>query len=129
MGNNGQKRRRLVRLWLKKSTCHWCGRETALYVAATDGTGTQRHAPDVPEKATIDHIHSKLSGKRYEVQDWTELTVLACFECNHKRGAEEQAALGTEELRRRSGAYPGENNKRRRKQRGPQNHHKPKAKQ
>lgn len=129
MGNNGQKRRRLVWLWLKDSKCYWCGKETALYVAASDGTGTQRHAPDVPEKATIDHINSKLSGNRREVTDWTELTVLACFECNHNRGVEEQLAMGVEEMRRRSGAYPGEDNKRRQKQRGPQNHHKPKAKQ
>lgn len=125
MGNNARKRRRLVLLWLRDSRCYWCGIETALYIAAASGTGTQRHAPDAPEKATIDHLHSKLSGKRYEVHDWTELTVLACYECNHRRGKEEQQAVGIEELHRRSGSYPSENNKRCRKQRLPQHHSKP----
>lgn len=57
-------------------------------------------------EATLDHLNSKLSGERYQVNDGSKVTVLACWKCNNERGSEEVAQLPKRELWQRSGAYP-----------------------
>lgn len=82
-----RKKERLLRLWLKDPKCHWCGR-TTLYCLPLKGFGS------LPEQATTEHLNSRLSGKRSCNNDNREKRiVLACYECNHKRGMEEVKKL------------------------------------
>lgn len=104
MSHNGRNRRRLIKLWLKNCECHWCKRPTVLCLPPPGVVGGMRHAPDFPARATIDHVHSRLSAERGKCDDVN--TVLACFVCNQRRGREEEAALPVEELHRRSGRSP-----------------------
>lgn len=99
-------RNRLIRLWQKDNCCHWCKEPTVLVVAPPGQSGKMRHAPMFDERATIDHLNSRLSGQRHEVSDWTELTVLSCSKCNQERNRQEELALPIEELHRRSGKSP-----------------------
>ncbi len=103
MAHTGRNRRRLIRLWLEDCRCHWCEQPTVLLVAPPGGTGKVRHASSYPERATIDHLYSRLNGQRRQVVDGTETTVLVCYKCNQRRCREEQAALPLAELHQRSG--------------------------
>ena len=59
----------------------------------------------VPHLATLDHLRSRLDPERGS--DWQESTVLACWECNHRRGAEEvKSKLSLEEQRERAKSWP-----------------------
>lgn len=54
---------------------------------------------------TLDHVHSKLSNPTLYHKN-SPLCVWSCLRCNLKRGAQENKALGIEELRRRSSFPP-----------------------
>lgn len=73
--------------------CHWCKRETILTYIPKQSKGI----PIPPLMATIDHINSKLSPRRFDV-DGASNKVLACFECNSTRAAEEVRNLSKFEL-------------------------------
>jgi len=105
MSHSGRLRRRLISLWRADRRCYWCGRETVLRVFPRCAKSSVRPPPSCPEQATIDHLYSRLSGKRQQTYN-TETTVLACYECNQRRCREEQAALPVSELHRRSGRFP-----------------------
>ena len=102
MARNDRMRRRLIKLWLEDNGCHFCGRPTILVVSPGELKGKCRQITHFPERATIDHLNSKLSVTRIQRHDGVPQTVLACYECNQRRSREEQAALPPQELRRRS---------------------------
>ena len=78
-------RRRLIRLWHDDPTCYWCGNSTVLIIS-------QEGFPGFPRRATIDHLNSRLSGKR-NCNGSVPQTVLACYACNQHRANKEVAAL------------------------------------
>ena len=89
-----------VKLWHDNPNCHWCGKPTIL-------TNVQhiKGQPD-PMMATIDHIISRYSPLRWVKAKPGEMRkVLACFECNARRSAEETAKLSKEELYRRGQGF------------------------
>ena len=56
--------------------------------------------------ATIDHIVSRYSPLRWVKKQPDEVRkVLACFECNNRRAAEEMARLSREELFKRGQGF------------------------
>lgn len=71
----GSRRKNLYQKFEGK--CYWCKREVFL--------APQRKNPP-PNLATIDHIYHKRSPHRREPEGGK--VVLACFECNHRRGEE-----------------------------------------
>lgn len=95
---NGRQRR-IFNLWCKSPFCNWCGRVTVL-IFRTDGI----KMPMRKDEATLDHLNDRY-GERPNVQG-VETTVLACWECNGKRGHEATKARPVEELWERSGSYP-----------------------
>ena len=79
-----QQRKRLYRLVKEKPICYWCKREVKLYKKIEKG---EVHPLDM---ATIDHKCHRLDPAREEVYKTPgEKTVLACLECNRKRGRED----------------------------------------
>jgi len=62
--------------------CHWCRKPTVLMRVHTKET--------VRNRATLDHLDDRFEPRRgrYKQQ---ERTVLACWDCNHKRGQRRQA--------------------------------------
>ena len=100
--HKGRKRRRLIHLWLEDCRCVWCQQETFLILSPPNANGMMRHAPMHERQATLDHLDSRLSGSRSDRTDGQARTVLACRQCNEKRGANEEHALGLAELHRRS---------------------------
>lgn len=90
-----RKNRRRI-LFERDPHCHWCGCLTVLLAYPNSAA---RSWPK--NAATVDHLDSRLSPRR-NYAGGEERTVLACRECNHRRGAAEEQALGHEELRRRS---------------------------
>lgn len=86
-------RKRLARLWLEDSKCHWCRRETSLFLVASGGGPIVKPSNavlNIPERATIDHLVHRLSGKRRHTESNEKMTVLACYKCNHRRGIEDE---------------------------------------
>jgi 5-methylcytosine-specific restriction endonuclease McrA len=73
-------RRRVRRLWSFCKNCYWCGKETKLQVS-----GEGRANSDT---ATFDHLYHRSNPLR-KTKAGTE-GVLACYECNQKRGIEEE---------------------------------------
>lgn len=106
MAHNGRHRRRLLKLWHEDNRCHFCNQPTILVLAPSGVSGRLRHIVQFAERATIDHLHSRLSGRKTQINDGTESTVLACYECNQRRNDEEQSALPIDELHRRGKRYP-----------------------
>lgn len=106
MSHTRRNQRRLIRLWQEDCQCYWCKQPTVLVVAPPGTNGKHQHAANFSERATIDHLHSRLSGNRRQYNDGTEQTVLACYKCNQRRCREEQAALPLAELHRRGGRKP-----------------------
>lgn len=79
-------------LWNQDPRCHWCGRVTYL----SERKGGKSHSLD----ATIDHYFSRYhKDKRSK---WGNPVVLACYRCNHDRGAQETKEQPIEELWRRA---------------------------
>lgn len=90
-------RRRLARLYARDCNCHWCRKPTILMLGVHDAGREKR-------RATIDHLRDRFDPTRTEPNPkWAERTVLACLECNNRRGAERQAEC-VELQRRKSGA-------------------------
>lgn len=82
MYGHQQKRRRLRKLWDQNPNCHWCGKKTVLPKRRVGG-------PASHDLATIDHINSRFKKERFDNPNNLPNTVLACYECNHRRGEEE----------------------------------------
>ena len=103
MGDTKRLRRRKAKLWERqKGLCFWCEREMLF----TIGRGGEQPS----EVATIDHLRTRYASNRSEPprDSCEERTVLACYRCNHKRGAEATAAVPVAELWRRAQSYPQE---------------------
>lgn len=99
MGVSKRLQRRREKLFARNPYCHWCG------VKLVRVTGPKiKYFP--PNAATIDHLRSRLDPSR-DGNGWGEIrTVLACRECNYKRGADEEKSLPIEVLRARSQRHP-----------------------
>ena len=87
-------RTRKLRLWKADPHCFYCGVVTYL---PPHGGGRS-----FPDTATLDHLDSKLSGRRGQLHHAGPRTVLACYQCNHERGLFECRELYREEHRQRS---------------------------
>lgn len=84
MAKHRDLRRRRRALWEKDNRCHWCGIET-IWSENSNGINPA-------DSATLDHIYSKYHPKRLKPNTTREIRyVLACQQCNHKRGREEDA--------------------------------------
>ncbi len=80
--------------------CHWCECDLVL---SPPGKHVKKQPPNL---GTIDHLRDRFDPARRERNRHGERRlVLACLACNNRRGAESQAAVGKDELRRRSGYY------------------------
>lgn len=67
---------RRAALWWRDPACLWCGRVTRL-----------DHANGAPLAATLDHLKSGPGRDRQrDMRRHLPATVLACYECNHRRG-------------------------------------------
>jgi hypothetical protein len=87
-------KRRREQLMRYDPHCHWCGCEVVYF--------EPQRRQKVPDNfATIDHVYSRMAGRPLQGR-W----VLACSRCNQERGQAEQAALGLDELHRRSLRQP-----------------------
>ncbi len=89
MSHNGRSRRRKIKLWLEDCRCYWCRQPTILVVCPSGMKNQERYIPSFSKQATIDHLNHRQGGKRKQIYN-VETTVLACRECNEKRGAEEE---------------------------------------
>ena len=86
-----------LKLWQADKRCYWCRRETKLINV------TEIQGPADPLMATIDHLVSRYSPQRWVKRDKTK--VLACYECNARRGMEETKKLSKEELVKRGQGF------------------------
>lgn len=106
MAHSGRNGRKLRNLWIENPKCYYCGRTTILVQVAPKQRMPKKFA-DFPLRATIEHLRSRLDEKRREPikgEDDRRL-VLACNECNHKRGQEEVANMTKEEIWEMSGKF------------------------
>ena len=93
-------RKRKLALFNKDPHCHWCGCLTTIDHPAN----IKGHPPK--NMATVDHLVSRYNLSRWEKPPTNEeRTVLACFECNQKRGIEETKQLSIEEIRARGRGF------------------------
>jgi hypothetical protein len=90
-----------LKLWNENPHCHWCGKLTVLTNLAKIGNN-----PD-PDMATVDHIVSRYSYYRWvrKSRNEEQRKVLACYDCNQKRSAQETLCLSREEILRRSKGF------------------------
>jgi hypothetical protein len=96
MTTQSKKRRQRAALFERqKGRCFYCDCEMVLI----DGQHV-RHPPK--NLATIEHLDDRYSPARGTFQN-VRRKVLACLECNHKRGEERTKAMPIYELRVRSG--------------------------
>lgn len=85
--SKNQQKRRLAKLHAQSSACHWCACET-VYM------GGQPPKPLVRNRATLDHLYDKFDPRRGKIGGGTvEVTVLACWACNQRRGRERTIEL------------------------------------
>ena len=54
------------------------------------------------DMATLDHLRTRYNPKRQVPSFDKEQTVLACWECNHRRGEEDTQNVPIEELHNRA---------------------------
>lgn len=96
MGSGARKRKQVWAIWERQGgKCYWCAREIFLRFRSGGGAA-------FPDEATLDHLDDKFSEERG--QHPTEFRrVVACNDCNERRGREAQERAGIDELRRRSG--------------------------
>lgn len=100
-----KKRNQMARLFKEqKGLCFWCQRKMALTLRPKAIRGVP---PPDPLMATIDHLDDRLNPLRGSFRS-QERHVVACYECNHRRGCENQENLSKAELWKRSGRYPME---------------------
>ena len=89
-----------LKLWQADPRCHWCKRITRLLNIP------EIQGPAPPDLATIDHLRSRYSLERFVKPKIGESTkVLACYECNARRGIEETKKLSREELVKRGQGF------------------------
>lgn len=79
-GKNIGNRVRVARMWVNDPRCHWCK------VVTTRVTGGQIRLE--PHAATYDHLYHKSDPMR-STRKGRHVGVLACYECNQKRGRDE----------------------------------------
>lgn len=83
--------------------CWWCQCDMVHW---DDYTNIPKYKHIVPQNgATIDHIRDRFDPTRRHIgigRRWR----IACYECNHRRGKESQAAQAIEELWKRSKSPP-----------------------
>jgi hypothetical protein len=70
-------RGRVKRLWERSKKCHWCSKETRIQES---GIGVAQH-----DTATFDHLYHRSEPER---KIHPNRGVLACYECNQRRGRE-----------------------------------------
>lgn len=90
-------------MWRRDPRCYWCGRPTVIHEEVC--------GKKIPANAaTIDHLWSRLDPRRKPGKPGPK--VLACFKCNHRRGAAEDLALPLEVRQHRSvlGSMPRSRN-------------------
>ena len=73
--------------------CHWCAKR--VYLADASMQGKCR-----PDTATLDHMYSRLDPRRDGHRDRS--VVLACYECNQRRGKKDCMIHFKDEHSRRS---------------------------
>lgn len=78
------RQKRTWRLFKKNPYCHWCKR-LVFWSTRNDGCNDS-------VRATLDHLRSRFDPTRG--QHLGVNTVLACRDCNQRRGLEEEIALG-----------------------------------
>jgi len=86
-----------LKLWQADPRCYWCKRYTRLLNIP------EIQGPAPPDLATIDHLVSRYFPERWIKRNQTK--VLACYECNAKRGIEETKKLSREELVKRGQGF------------------------
>lgn len=85
MSGQLQKTRRKDRLWIiQNGQCHYCKRKMIHH----SNKYNERQRP--PLLSTLEHLDNKLTGKR--TVNKMARTVLACYECNHRKGIEDEKA-------------------------------------
>ena len=96
-GKNGKK---LRKLWTDDPKCYYCKRTTVLVQVASNERMPKTFA-EYPLRATIEHLRSRFDETRQDpIQDENDRRiVLACNECNFKRGIEE--VMKNKEARRK----------------------------
>ena len=93
-------RRFKEKLWQQDKRCYWCKRFTKL-LSIPEISGKAD-----PLLATLDHIYSRYSPKRFiRAKNGEVRKVLACYECNSRRAREETSKLSKEELVKRAKGF------------------------
>jgi hypothetical protein len=80
MARKTNNRKKIHRLWDENKYCHWCSKATVLQ---DSGTGVAKH-----HTATFDHLYHRTEPERWKPRSNRYKGVLACYECNQKRGRE-----------------------------------------
>jgi hypothetical protein len=95
-------RRRRIALWhAQEGKCYWCHCDTVL----VEPVAKRKEQPH--NMATLDHLRSRFDPTRREKPKRGEQRlVMACQECNHRRGAEEIASRSIEQRRIDCGRHP-----------------------
>src|SRR5574343_1651147 len=73
-------RNRVQKMWRRSPLCHWCKNPTTL----VESGQLRLH----PHSATFDHLHHRSHPLRY-TRKGRNAGVLACYECNQRRGRAE----------------------------------------
>lgn len=95
MTSTARKARKKQRLFLRQNgRCHWCKGRMVLTLRVHI-----KH-PE-PRLATFEHLDDRFSPERGQ-HNGERRVVLACLECNQRRGRETQDAQGIDALRARS---------------------------
>lgn len=105
-GSTKRKRKR-AKLWREQEgRCKWCNVPMTHWNDYASDPG--KRTPEMQKLlATIDHLRDRYDPKRWDGNPNDEKRwVLACWECNHKRGCERTLAVPIEERRLASRAYP-----------------------
>jgi hypothetical protein len=81
-------------MWVENPHCRICGRLTVLPVQ-------DKHAPQTPDTATLDHLFSRYDVRRYLYTTGPRYRLL-CRECNNTRGVQETESIPKPEREHRS---------------------------
>ena len=87
-----------LQLWETDPHCYWCGKLT-IWIDLSKRVKKQ----EWKDAATIDHLYTRYEMEMRKTNG--NPVVLACQECNHRRGAEATKAQPIEELWKRAGQY------------------------
>ena len=72
-------RRKVSKLWAESPYCHWCD----VLTTRVEDNQQRLHS----HSATFDHLYHKSEAKRH-TRNGRNAGVLACYDCNQKRGRE-----------------------------------------